>query len=90
MWKGKEYFTGEPIETMPPLPFGSTWRRNLYGIAADDANIVMLADGTVLDCTDGAEHLDWKLRDEPRSITHWTRVLPWKLDAALAIIRGEA
>jgi hypothetical protein len=67
------------MTVLPRLPFGSTWRENAYGIAATEANVVLLADGSVLDCTDAAEHLDWRLRDGPNAITHWTRVLPRKI-----------
>jgi hypothetical protein len=71
------------MKTLPTLPFGSTWRCNLYGIAADEANVIRLADGTLLDCTDAAECLDWKRRDGPQAITHWTRVLPRKMSEVI-------
>lgn len=63
-----------PDDGLPKLPFGSVWRENKYGLAVTEANLILLANGRVMDCTDAAECLNWSKRGDPADITHWTRV----------------
>lgn len=60
---------------LPDLPNGPGWRENPYGIPSLEANIVRLADGSIMDCTDAVDILRWRRIGDDTDITHWSRVL---------------